>query len=106
MPLPLSGFQINANQAFAIDIVAGPMPAVVIGGGRFDRQVNEPEILVDGDLSPHAGVAVLSPRPVFPRLVSRLARSGHRIKPPELFAGSHIERAHQAFSVVMSRDRG
>src|SRR6266550_2263319 len=56
VPFPLAGFQVHANQRFAEQIVAVPVAAVEIAGGRFHRQIHEPELLVHADLRPHAGV--------------------------------------------------
>ena len=75
MPLALAGLQIDADEALGEQVVAGTMAAVVIGRRRFDRQVDQAEIFVDGDLRPDAGVAVGRPRLVLPRVVAELARA-------------------------------
>src|SRR5438309_8050020 len=53
-------------------VVTGPVTAVEIRGRRFDRQVHETKILIDRDLRPHAGVAVLFPGIVLPGVVAEL----------------------------------
>src|SRR6266850_156504 len=96
VPLPLSGFQVDADQRFGEQIVAGPMAAVVVGRRRLDRQVHEPELLVDGDLRPDADVAVGRPRFAFPRVVAELTRPRNRVELPELLPGARVERAREA----------
>src|SRR5438094_4683877 len=97
IPFPLSGFQIDADEALRKEIVARPMSAVVIRRGSFDRQVHQPEIFVDRDLGPDARVAVDRPRFVLPRLATRLAWFGNRVELPNLPAGPHVERTNQTF---------
>src|SRR5256885_6381178 len=71
-PLPLHDalpicLQIDADEAFRKEVVTGPVAAVEIGARCFHRQVDEPQIFVDGDVAPDADVAVDGPRVVFPR---------------------------------------
>ena len=58
VPLALAGLQIDADEALGEQVVAGPVAAVEVRRRRLDRQVDEAELLVDGDLRPDAGVAV------------------------------------------------
>ena len=104
VPLPLTRFQIHANQAFAEQIVARTMAAVEVGRRRFNGQVNETEFFVDCDLSPHAGVAVCGPRIVLPCIVAELTGSRNRVERPKKFAAFHIKRAHLALAVVVGFD--
>src|SRR5207249_9955076 len=104
MPLPLSRLQIDTDEALGKQIVSRPMSAEVIRGWRFDRQIDQAEFFIYGDLRPDACVAVSGPGAVFPRLVSKLTRSRDGIEPPKLFAGAHVEGAHEPFGVVMSLD--
>ena len=76
MPLARAGLQIDADEAFGEEIVAGPVAAVEVGRWRLDRQIDEAELFVDGDLRPHADVAVGGPRLVLPRVVAELAGLG------------------------------
>src|SRR5262245_36585833 len=66
VPLPLAGLQIDADQALRKEVVPWAVTAVVVGRWRFDRQVDETEILVHADLSPHTDVAIGRPRVVLP----------------------------------------
>ena len=47
MPLPLAGLQIHANQRFGEQIIAGPLPPVVIRCRSFYRKVNQSKLLVE-----------------------------------------------------------
>src|ERR1700739_497282 len=69
VPLPLTRFQVHAEQALTEQIVAWTMAAVEIGCGRFNREVNQSEFFVDGDLRPDSRVAVCGPRIVVPSCV-------------------------------------
>ena len=104
MPLALAGLQIDANQAFAEQIVARPLSAVVVGRRRFHRKINQPEFFIDGHLSPHAGVAVGGPGTVLPGFVAELARPWNGVERPQQLAGFNIKSPHQALGVVMRDD--
>src|SRR5262245_43051087 len=47
MPDALTGRELHCEQRFGKQVVAGPMTAVVVAGGQFDREVDETELLVD-----------------------------------------------------------
>ena len=66
----------------------------------------EAELFVDGDLRPHAGVAVGRPRFVFPRVVAELARTRNRVERPQQLAGPHVVGAGQSFRVAVRDDLG
>src|SRR5207249_3428689 len=102
-PLPFPGFQIDTDEAFREQIVAGSLSAVVIGGGRFHRKVDQPELFVDRRVCPHARVARYGPRIVLPGLTPELTWSRDRVECPKLFAGACVERANQPFRIVVSR---
>src|SRR5262249_43269955 len=105
VPLALAGLQVYADQALGEEVVAGTMAAVEIGRRRFDRQIHQAEIFIDGDLRPHAGVPVYRPRLVLPRVVPEFAGARDRVERAHLLAGLHVERAHEPFAVVVRRDR-
>src|SRR5437762_14325126 len=73
VPLALASFHVNADEAVAVQIVAGAMAAVEIGRRIFDRQVRKARFFVSRDLRPHTGIAVDSPRLVLPGVVAELA---------------------------------
>src|SRR6188472_960505 len=104
VPFALSGFQIDTDDALGEEVVAWTMAAIVVGRRRFNWEVDEAGLLVDGDLRPHAGVAGLGPRLVLPRVVAEFAWPRNRVERPQQLAAAHIERAHQALGVVVGVD--
>src|SRR5260221_171594 len=104
VPLALTGPQIDRDQTLAVEIGTRPVAAVIVRRRRLDREIDEAEILIDADLRPYAGVAVGSPRAVFPGLVSGFARARNRVEPPKLLAGLHVIGAHDALGVVVGGD--
>ena len=100
MPAPLSGAQIDGHQAFAEQIVARSMPAIIIRGRGFHRQIHQPEFRIGADMGPHTGVAVISPGSILPCLIAEFARTGNGVETPKLLARAHIEGAHK--SLVLS----
>ncbi len=105
VPLALAGLQIDADQAFAEQVVAGTLAAVVVRGRDFDRQIDQAEFFVDGHLGPDAGVAVGGPGAVLPGVVAELARARDGVEGPEQLAGAGVEGANQALGVVVGHDR-
>src|SRR5882762_7552842 len=101
MPLPLPGFQIDTNQALAKKIVARPVATVIIRCGCLDRQIDQAQIFVHGNLVPDASVAVLGPGSVQPGLVTELTPPRDGVELPNFLSCSHIERPNQTFRVVM-----
>ena len=104
VPLALAGLQVHGHQAFAVEVVAGALAAVVVGRRRLDRQVDQAQFLVDGDLRPHAGVAVDGPRAVLPGVVAELARPRDRVEGPLQLAGLDVEGARETLGVVVGLD--
>ncbi len=104
VPLAHAGFQIDRHQALGEQIVARPMSAVIVRRRRLHRDVDEAEFLIDRDMRPHSGVAVVHPGIVFPRLIAEFARSRNGVKAPQLLAAPHIPSAHDTFRVVMRWD--
>ena len=104
VPLPLAGPQIDGNEAFGKQVVAGTVAAVEVGRRRLNRQIHEAEFLVGGDLGPHARVAVHGPRVVFPRVVAEFTGPRNRVERPEQLAGARVEGADQPLGVVVRAD--
>src|ERR1035438_4935049 len=96
----LTGFEIYAAQRFAEQVGARTVAAVVIAGGRFDRQVDQAELLIHGDLRPDAGVAGVVGGTVFPAVVAQFVLERDGVEDPESLAGAHVEAAHVAFVVA------
>src|SRR5947209_6539243 len=100
MPAPVPGLQIDRDEALAEETVAGPMAAVIVAGRKFHRQIGEAELFIDGNLPPHAGVAGVGPRILFPGVVAEFARTGNRMEDPKALAGVYVEPAHVALLVA------
>ena len=101
MPLPLAGLVVDRDDALGEQVVAGTEAAVEVRARRLDRQVREPELLVDRHLIPDADVAVDRPRIVQPGVVAELAGPRNRVERPQPLAGAHVEAADQPFGVVV-----
>jgi hypothetical protein len=99
VPLALAGLQIDGDETFGEQVVSGPRAAVVVMRRQLHGQVRHPELEVDGDLRPHAGVAGIGPRVLFPRLGANLPRFGNGLEHPQPLARSHVERAHATLHV-------
>src|SRR5262249_17973932 len=84
------------------EIAPRTMSAVIVRRWRFDRQIHEAEIFVDGDLGPDSGISIFRPRSVFPCFIAELTWPWNGVESPQLFSGAHIERTYQAFRVVVS----
>ncbi len=104
VPLALAGLQIDADEAFREQVVAGSMAAIEVRGGRLDRQVDETQFFVDADLAPDADVPVARPRPVLPRLAAVVAGPRNGVELPELLPRAHVEGADEPFRVVVGLD--
>src|SRR5882762_7205764 len=100
MPFAFAGLQINANQGFAEQIITGAMAAVEVTSRRFNRQVDQAELLVHSDLGPDAGVSGVFCRAIIPSVVAKLTLFRNGVKDPEAFAGSNVEAAHITFVVA------
>src|SRR5207237_10456415 len=100
VPLALAGFQIDAHQAFRKQVVARTMAAIEIRGRRFDRQVDEPEVFVHADLAPDAGVAVLRPRSVLPRLAPELSGTRNGVELTDLLSAAPLAGPQEPVGVV------
>ncbi len=105
VPLLLAGLQVDAHQAVAVQVVAEAMTAVEVRRRILDRQVDEAEFFVHRDLRPHAGVAVVRPRLLLPRVVAEFAGTRNRVERPQHLAAAHVVGADQALGVVVRLHR-
>src|SRR5580698_3100540 len=99
MPLSLPRLQIDADQALAKKIIARTMASIIIARRRFDRQINQSQLLVYSHLRPDAGIAGVLCRSLVPAIVADLALHRNRMENPKALAGLHIESAHIAFVI-------
>ena len=90
----------TATRLSANRLLPGPMAAEVVAGRIFDRQVGDAEILVDGDLRPHAGVAGVLPRLLEPRVVAEFAGLRNGVEDPQPLAGARVVAADVALGVL------
>jgi hypothetical protein len=90
VPLPLTGLEIDRDETFSEQVVAGPVSAVVVRRRRFHGQIHEAEVLVHAGLRPDADVAVDCPRVVLPRFGAELPGSRDRVERPEELPGARI----------------
>src|SRR5471032_882036 len=105
MPLALSGLQVDADQAFAKEVVAGAMAAIIIAGGGFNGKIHQAELFVHRDLAPDAGVAGILGRALLPGVVAELAFLGDGVEDPQALAGADVESAHVALVVAHALGR-
>src|SRR5262245_37418405 len=96
IPVPLSGVEVEADDAVGKEVGAGPMAPVVVAGRHLGGEIHSIGGLVDGDGAPVAGVARVRPGIGFPRLVALLTWLRNRVEDPETLAGARIETAHVA----------
>src|SRR5438128_2040868 len=93
MPQTFACPELDGDDAFAEQVVAGPITAVIVAGRHLDRQVRDPELLIDGDLRPDARVARVGGGLVLPCVRAELAGARDGMKDPEPLAGPHVEAA-------------
>src|SRR5262245_7223233 len=101
VPLAPAGFEIDGYETVGEEIVAGPMAAVEIRGRRFNRQVHEAELFVNGHLIPDAYVAIEGPGVFLPRVVPEFPGPWNRVERPDLSTAADVERLHEALRVVV-----
>ena len=99
VPQPLTGLEVNRDEAVGEQIITVTMPTVVVVGRHLGGEVGDTELLVDAHLTPGSGVARVSPRPVEPGVVAELVGSGNRVKDPPAFAGTCVDSADVALDV-------
>ena len=93
VPDALAGLGVEADQRVGEQVVAGAVPAVVVGHRRADRQVDVPELRVVAHVRPDVGPARPLPRLVAPGLVAELARLRDGVEDPLHLAGADVVAA-------------
>ena len=99
VPHPLAGVEVDGDDAARVQVVAGPVAAVIVAGGRLHGEVGHVQLGVDGPLRPHPGVAGVAPRVVQPGVVAELVAAGDGVEDPLALAGAGVEPAHVALDV-------
>ena len=105
VPLPQPGFQVDTDQALAEQIVSGPVSAIEVPRRRLHRQVDQSELLINGNLSPHTGVSILGPGIIQPRFVAKFAGHGDGMKYPKSPARPNVVSADVPFVIFVSSGR-
>ena len=109
VPDPLAGLGVQADQRVREQVVAGAVPAVVVGHRRADRQVDRAELRVGAHVRPDVRPAGPFPRLVAPGLVAELARLRNRVEDPLHLAGAHVVAADVSWRRLLTagafRDR-
>ena len=94
VPDPLARSGVERDERVGVQVVAGPVAAVVRGGRRRDLDVDVAELLVGRQAAPRPEVARVLPRAVAPGLVARLARPRHDVERPQPAARADVVAAH------------
>src|SRR5215469_7365666 len=76
------------------------MRAEVVAGGQLDRKIDEIELFVGGDLSPHASVAGVGPGIVQPAFDAEFAGLGNGVEDPQTFSAADVVAADVPFDVL------
>ena len=83
---------VERDRAVREQVVAVPVAAVEVEGGRPESGEDQAAIHVDAEPAPGVRPAAVLPGIAFPRLVAELARTGHGPEPPDLLARADVER--------------
>src|SRR5262245_6401937 len=94
--------QIDRDQRFAKKVVPRTVRPKVIAGRQLDGQVDQIEIRVHGDLSPHPGIASVGPGIVEPGVNPKLSGLRNSVEDPQAFARAHVEPADIALDVLVT----
>src|SRR5262249_31184860 len=93
MPFDLSSHRIDGNNGIAIKIVARPVAAPVVAGGRSKRHVESAGLFVEGHIpAPDVHAASVFPTVIQPCFMTWFPGQRHRMEFPQLCAGTNIER--------------
>ncbi len=97
VPAVLAGRGVDRDDRRRVEVVARAVRAVVVGARVARREVDEPELRIDGGRLPDGAAAVL-PRVVRlrPAVVARLAGPRYRVERPDQPAVLRVERLHAA----------
>ena len=94
MPLAFARADIQGDDAIAEEILAGPVGAVEVVGGRPSGDEQQAAFGVQAHAGPVVGAAGMLPALFAPGFVAELARMGNGVEDPPPFAGADIEAAN------------
>ena len=106
IPAALAGLGIDRDDTVGEEVRPGPEGAVIIVGGLFDGQIDQPQFGIGAVLRPVADIAGGLGRAVQPGLVALLALARHGMEYPEPLAGPDVEAADETLDVPGDGDRG
>src|SRR5207247_3607369 len=78
----------------AEQIAAQTLTAIIVVSGRFHRQISTPQLGIDRDRRPYAGVAGIRVGVVLPGFRAEFSILGDRVERPFLFAATSIDRPY------------
>ena len=91
VPDHLAGLDVQADQRAREEVVAGPVSAVDVVGGRFHAQVHVAQRRIGAERAPDAGVAGVLRRIAQPRLGAGLALAWNGVERPQLLPRADVE---------------
>ena len=86
IPLQRPRRRVERDDGVAVQVCALAVAAVVVGGRRADRRVDDPPLGVDREKRPDVGPGAVLPALAFPCVDSGLARARHRVERPQQLA--------------------
>ncbi len=95
----LAGLDVQADQRVREQVVAGPVSAVGVVGGRFHAQVDVAQRRIGAERAPYAGVAGVLRRIAQPRLGTGLALARNGVERPQLPPRADVEAHDVGFDV-------
>ncbi len=96
VPAIFAGLHVERDQGIAVDVVARPAAAPVVGRRGADGNEDQAEVLVHGGHERPLVGARAAPPAVAPSVMVFLSGQGHGLEFPELPAGPHVEAARIA----------
>ena len=106
VPDPLAGGGVEADEALGEQVVSGAVAAIGVVGGRFDRQVDVPQLQVGGHRRPDTRVAGIGPGVVLPGVVAELTCHRDGVKDPASLAGPYVVTPNEPGRVLLGRRKG
>ena len=103
VPQPLTGFDIECNQAGAEEIVSRTEPTVEIKRGPVCWNVDNAAFLVGRQWCPGRNIARPLPRIIFPGVVTKFSRPRQDVELPQKFTGTGVVAEYVTRYVFDSR---
>src|SRR5439155_2161211 len=109
VPDSFPGLRVKTEKRIREQIVAEPMPSVIVGRGRVQRDVDVPQFLIGTVNRPATDLSRVRPRVPLPGLVAELPRPRNGIERPFELSRARIPGARIAryllFVSVITGDR-